>query len=621
MTAKNVDITFTPEWEMVGQWYSVLSLVMTNSSGGILENPEIKIELGQTASATQNSGFKFTQKGDLLTGQLESHLLPVQNGASVTFSLGLNYNDDFNGDFPVAYWVDGVIVEGGGGGGQLDDEPPTQPMGLKESDITDTTVTLSWNASTDNVGVDHYVIYANSSASNTNEIVSNTNAVLSGLLPQTTYKISVSAVDVAGNESEKSPSINVTTKEKVVDNDPPTVPANIRAENITSTSVTIRWNPSIDNVAVSGYKIQYTVQSGSAKTIESVSASATLSNLKPETSYSVEVLAVDTSGNESAYSETVIVTTPVAGSAKVSYAPYVDVTMFAGWETTPPTPNTLFIKDALDLGVKKFHLAFVAYDKTSKSVVWGNSYFPLSIAKEIVSLINGKGAEAIFAFGGFSGLDPSVDMSVDELTKLYVNIYMDYGVRHIDFDFETIGLYNYSKAFPAAVAAKKQIPDLHFSLTLPVTPAGLVTEGLTMINAAKSEGLDVSVQIMAMDYGQSTPNMGHAAVQAAISTKDQLAKIYPEKSEAELFSLIGVTPMLGLNDTAPETFFLKDIPTLTDFAKTNGIALIGAWDLNRDFPEGTDSHGLWHGDLPTCALEPTQTEEYEFLKNFLKELS
>ncbi|MHA0273252.1 glycoside hydrolase family 18 protein [Enterobacter ludwigii] len=295
--------------------------------------------------------------------------------------------------------------------------------------------------------------------------------------------------------------------------------------------------------------------------------------------------------------------------------------MFASWVTTPPTPNTLFIKDALGLGVKKFHLAFVAYDRASESVVWGNSYFPLNITKNIVSIINDNGAEAIFAFGGFSGLDPSVDMSVDKLTKLYVDIAKDYGVRHIDFDFETIGLYNYSKAFPAAVAAKTQIPDLHFSLTLPVTPSGLTTEGLTMINAAKSEGLDVSVQIMAMDYGQSNPDMGRAAVQAAISTKDQLAKIYPEKSESELFSLIGVTPMLGLNDTEPETFFLKDIQTLTDFAKTNGIALIGAWDLNRDFPEGTDSHGLWHGDLPTCALEPAQTEEYEFLKTFLKEPS
>lgn len=492
---------------------------------------------------------------------------------------------------------------------------------MKESDVTDSTIDLFWNASSDNVGVDHYIIYASSGAGNTNEIVSNTSAVLSGLKPQTAYKISVSAVDVAGNESEKSSEITVTTQERVVDNEPPTIPANVRAENITSASATIKWNPSIDNITVSGYQIQYADQTGLQSTVDSVNTSVTLSGLKPETTYSVKVLAVDSSDNKSAYSETVNFTTPAAGSARVPYAPYVDVTMFANWNTTPPTMNTLFINDALNLGVKKFHLAFVAYDRESKSVMWGNRNFPLTSAKSIVSLINEKGAEAIFAFGGFSGLDPSVDMSVDELTNLYIDISKVYGVRHIDFDFETIGLYNYSKAFPAAVAAKKQIPDLHFSLTLPVMPTGLNTEGLTMISAAKSAGLDVSVQIMAMDYGQNNPDMGNAAVQAAISTKEQLAKIYPEKSGAELFSLIGVTPMLGLNDTAPEAFLLKNIATLTDFAKTNGIALIGAWDLNRDFPEGTDSHGLWHGDLPTCALEPAQTEEYEFLKSFLKELS
>lgn len=126
MTVKSVDVIFTPEWDMVGQWYSMLSIVMENNSGTTLDNPEIKIELGQSATATQNSGFQFTQEGDVIIGTLEPHLLPVLNGTSVTFSVGLNYNGDFNGNFPVAYWVDGVIAEGGGGSGELDDEAPTQ---------------------------------------------------------------------------------------------------------------------------------------------------------------------------------------------------------------------------------------------------------------------------------------------------------------------------------------------------------------------------------------------------------------------------------------------------------------------------------------------------------------
>lgn len=621
MTVRNIAVSFTPEWQTTGQWYAVLSIVMKNNSGKTLENPEIKIELGQQATATQNSGYSFTQSGKVLTGHLQPTLRPVQNGASVTFTIGLNYSGDFNGDFPVAYWVDGQLAEGGGGGGELDDEPPTQPTGLKETGVTDTTIALSWNASTDNVGVSHYIIYTSSAEGNKTEIVSNTSAVLSGLKPKTRYDISVSAVDLAGNESKKSSVLSVTTKEQIVDKEPPTVPTNVHAENISSTSATIKWTPSTDNVAVAGYQIVYADASGAEKTVESTGASVTLSGLKPDTAYTVKVLAVDTSGNKSAYSKPLSITTSSAGSATVDYAPYVDVTMFANWSTTPPAMNTLFVKDALELGAKKFHLAFVAYDRASKSVVWGNRYFPLASVKTLVDLINSKGGEAIFAFGGFSGLDPSVDMSVAELTKLYVDISKEYKVRHIDFDFETIGLYNYSKAFEAAIAAKKQKPDLHFSLTLPVLPTGLVAEGLTMIGAAKNAGLDVSVQIMAMDYGQGTADMGNAAVQAAISTKTQLAKIYPEKSEAELFALIGVTPMIGVNDTAPETFYLKNIPTLTDFAKQKGIALIGSWDLNRDFPKGRDHHGFDHYDLATSALEPNQTKAYEFLINFLKGLS
>ncbi len=621
MAIRNVDILFTPEWDVYGQWYSVLSIVMKNNTGKALDDPEIKIELGQPATGTQDVGYFFEQDGIFLTGSLAPNLLPVEAGSSVTFKIGLNFSSGFDGSFPANYWVDGVLAEGGGGGGELDDEPPSQPKSLKETSVTDTTIGIAWDASTDNVGVDHYVVHYSAGSSGSQQTVSNTQALLSGLKPETSYKIYVVAVDKAGNNSTKSSEISVTTKTKVVDNEPPTVPSNLQTENITSTSITVKWNASKDNVAVTGYIVQYTEKGGQAKTLDSQTNSATLSGLKPETDYSIKVLAYDGSNNKSAYSNTLNVTTAEGGNATVPYAPYVDVTLFANWSSTPPSINTDFVKDALALGVKKFHLAFVVYDRTTQDIVWGTSYFPLNSIKNTVDLINKGGAEAIFAFGGFSGLDPSVELSVSDLTKLYVDIAKTYGVRHIDFDFETFGLYDYSVAFPAALAAKKQVPDLHFSLTLPVMPSGLVAEGLTMIKDAKNRGLDVSVQIMAMDYGQSNSDMGKAAVQAAISTKDQLAKIYPEKSEAELFSLIGVTPMLGRNDTAPETFFLTDIPTLTDFAKANGIALIGAWSLARDFPAGMDSHGNSHSELSTCAQEPNQTEEYEFLTTFLKHLS
>ena len=619
MTVRGVDVKFTPNWQEAGDWYASLSVLMENNSGKALDKPEIKIQLGQSATATEGTGFTFKQEGDVLVGTMAPHLLPVQDNGSVTFTIGLSFEGDFNGAYPLAYWVDGELAEGGNGG-EIDEEAPTQPTGLSTSTVTDTSIALSWNASSDNVGVDHYVVSSASAGGNTEQKASTTSATLTGLSPQTLYTMTVVAVDGAGNKSAPSAELCVTTKDKVIDKEPPTVPANVRVENTTSSSIALKWEPSTDNVAVVGYEIQYAEKGGEAKTLEIASPAISIGGLKAATIYSLSIRAVDSSANKSGFSDVLEVSTLEASSHVVEYAPYVDVTIFATWVPVP-TLNTLYIRDALDLGVKKLHLAFLCYDKNTDSMIWGNNSFPLKAIDEIVAMINDSGAEAIFALGGASGLDPSVHMSVDQLTQLYVDIAQEYSVRHIDLDFETSGLYDYNKAFPAALAAQKQIPDLHFSLTLPVMPTGLVAEGLAMINAAKEVGLEVSVQIMAMDYGQSNADMGQAAVDAALSTKKQLAEIYPEKSDAELFALIGVTPMLGLNDTAPETFFLSNIPTLTDFAKANGLALIGAWDLNRDFPLGPDSHNNDHTDVATCAMEPNQTQEYEFLKTFVRELS
>ena len=125
------------------------------------------------------------------------------------------------------------------------------------------------------------------------------------------------------------------------------------------------------SVAVVGYEIQYAETGGEAKTLESASPAISIGGLKPATLYSLSIRAVDSSANKSGFTEALEVSTLEAGSHVVEYAPYIDVTMFAGWGSTPPTLNTLFISDALDLGVKKFHLAFLCYDKNTGSMMWG----------------------------------------------------------------------------------------------------------------------------------------------------------------------------------------------------------------------------------------------------------
>ncbi|MBD0254694.1 MAG: Ig-like domain-containing protein, partial [Cytophagales bacterium] len=88
-----------------------------------------------------------------------------------------------------------------------DTQAPTAPANLVASAITATGFTLTWAASTDNVGVTAYKVYRNDVLVATTP---NTTAGLTGLSPQTAYAVKVSAEDAAGNTAT-SGVITVTT--------------------------------------------------------------------------------------------------------------------------------------------------------------------------------------------------------------------------------------------------------------------------------------------------------------------------------------------------------------------------------------------------------------------------
>ncbi|WP_299894094.1 S8 family serine peptidase [uncultured Aquimarina sp.] len=94
------------------------------------------------------------------------------------------------------------------GGATADTQAPTAPTSLSASNVEETTLTLSWNASTDNVGVTEYDVYQGSSVIGS---TSNTTANVTGLTANTSYSFSVRAKDAAGNVSGASNTVNVTT--------------------------------------------------------------------------------------------------------------------------------------------------------------------------------------------------------------------------------------------------------------------------------------------------------------------------------------------------------------------------------------------------------------------------
>jgi beta-glucanase (GH16 family)/uncharacterized protein YjdB/chitodextrinase len=91
-----------------------------------------------------------------------------------------------------------------------DTTPPTTPSGLASPSKTNSSVSLAWTGSTDNVAVTGYEVYVNTETT-PRTTVTTTTATITGLNASTTYAFKVRAKDAVPNFSTYSNTINVTT--------------------------------------------------------------------------------------------------------------------------------------------------------------------------------------------------------------------------------------------------------------------------------------------------------------------------------------------------------------------------------------------------------------------------
>ena len=194
-----------------------------------------------------------------------------------------------------------------------DTTPPSVPGGLASPSQTNTSIALSWNASTDNVGVTGYDVYRGGSllASTTG-----TSYTATGLAASTSYSFQVRARDAAGNASALSAALTVSTKANPTDTTPPSVPTGLSSPSQTSSSIALSWNASTDNVGVAGYD----VYRGGTLIASPTGTSYTATGLAASTSYSFQVRARDAAGNASALSAAITASTtanPPGGNKRV----------------------------------------------------------------------------------------------------------------------------------------------------------------------------------------------------------------------------------------------------------------------------------------------------------------
>jgi len=265
------------------------------------------------------------------------------------------------------------------------------------------------------------------------------------------------------------------------------------------------------------------------------------------------------------------------------FAPYVDVSL-------TPTFNMTQTEQAT--GQKYYTLAFVL-DGGGCNAEWaGSTPINQGFMQSDISSLRAAGGDVIASFGGEVGTELATSCgSESALQAQYQNVINDYNLTHIDFDIEGSTLDNTAAnnlrdqaivgLEKAAQSAGKQ---LTVSFTIPVTATGLLSDGLALLQGAVSAGVNFTVaNIMTMDLGGSTDGAtGKLAINAALGLYKQLNALFPAKSSNQLWSMVGMTPMIGLNGSGGEVFTEADAQTVLTFAQQHSLGELAMWSAGRD---------------------------------------
>jgi chitinase len=300
--------------------------------------------------------------------------------------------------------------------------------------------------------------------------------------------------------------------------------------------------------------------------------------------------------------------------AAPTLSPYADISQGAGWSSEYQDVEPMDVSAiGMKSNVKAFHLAFII-DSGSCQPAWGG-YPDYSVeskwGKHLTDKMATQGMDITVSFGGFSGSDLSMNCTIEKLTDAYNQIVATYQAKKLDFDIETSAV-NVPNLINALVSFQKQNPDVKLSFTLPVLLSGLAPAGKDVVSQAKAANLKFTVNIMTMDYTGTPPgDMADYAKQSANGLHDYLKTVYPDKSNDDLWQMIEITPMIGINDTEGEQFTLQNAATIHDFAVEHKLGVLGMWSINRDKPCADKWVSL------TCSGNNLQKNDYDFAHTFM----
>jgi hypothetical protein len=266
------------------------------------------------------------------------------------------------------------------------------------------------------------------------------------------------------------------------------------------------------------------------------------------------------------------------------FSPYKDVTVDANWNTGAQQTTVTGTSELVTLAMPNRTLTWAFATGTCGSETWAG----ITVAQEATNVATfvSAGKDYIVSTGGAAG---SFDCPSSSGLVSFISKYYSANMLGVDFDIESGQTQTViNDLVTSAKGAESSYPNLRFSFTLAsfggsVNPI-LGATGVAVVNEIKSAGLggNYTINPMAFDFGAANPTycvvvggvceMGQSAIQAMESVSSQFGIPYGH---------IEVTIEVPADDGGA-SFTSADVTTLCNWIKSNGVAGIHYWSLDRD---------------------------------------
>lgn len=268
-------------------------------------------------------------------------------------------------------------------------------------------------------------------------------------------------------------------------------------------------------------------------------------------------------------------------------------------------PSNNLTTTAANAGVQYLTLDFLQTPQAGSCTVdWnGDPSTPVGTYSASIAALQAEGGQVVPSFGGSAADSEGTELadschSVAGIAAAYENVITTYHVTRLDLDTEEDSLNNYAgiSRRNQAIAmveqwARQTGRTVQFVYTIPTNTTGTDPGGAYVLqNAVANHAQIAVVDIMTFDFYDNQPHeMADNTQSAATAIYNVLHSLYPGKSPARIWAMIGVCEDIGSarhpgqdDYGSAETFTIADANVTEQWAAARGLAELTFWNLSGD---------------------------------------